>query len=191
MNMASTLRWTTADLEALPEDNRKRYEIIDGELYVSTTPHWNHQQTLLALAVRLDSWNLKNRAGQINLGPGVIFSEDSAVAPDIVWLSNQRISEALREDGKLHAAPELIIEVLSRGRKNERRDRETKLKLYSSRGVDEYWIVNWQLCEVEIYRRAHHHIELVAKLTADDNLQSPLLPGFSCSVGALFENLSK
>ena len=189
--MASTLRWTTADLEALPEDNRKRYEIIDGELYVSTTPHWNHQQTLLALAVRLDSWNLKNRAGQINLGPGVIFSEDSAVAPDIVWLSNQRISEALREDGKLHAAPELIIEVLSRGRKNERRDRETKLKLYSSRGVDEYWIVNWQLCEVEIYRRAHHHIELVAKLTADDNLQSPLLPGFSCSVGALFENLSK
>lgn len=33
--------WTTADLELLP-DNGNRYEILDGELFV-TTPHWNHQ----------------------------------------------------------------------------------------------------------------------------------------------------
>ena len=29
-----TLRWTVRDLELLPDDG-KRYEIIDGELYVS------------------------------------------------------------------------------------------------------------------------------------------------------------
>lgn len=38
----SILRWTSADLEVLPDDG-KRYEIIDGELYVSTQPHWQHQ----------------------------------------------------------------------------------------------------------------------------------------------------
>ncbi len=34
----SLLRWTSADLETLPDDG-KRYEIIAGELYVSTQPH--------------------------------------------------------------------------------------------------------------------------------------------------------
>ncbi len=37
-----TLRWNSRDLEAMPEDG-KRYEIVDGELYVSKQPHWQHQ----------------------------------------------------------------------------------------------------------------------------------------------------
>ena len=42
--MTSAYRWTSADLDALPDDEGKRYEIIDGELFVSTTPHFYHQQ---------------------------------------------------------------------------------------------------------------------------------------------------
>jgi hypothetical protein len=45
------------------------------------------------------------------------------------------------------------VEVLSPGLTNERRDREFKLRLYSRRGVSEYWIVNWQERRLEIYRR--------------------------------------
>jgi len=189
MIVASTLRWTTADLEALPEDNGKRYEIIDGELYVSTTPHWDHQQTCVAIVSQLERWCRESGAGKTNLGPGLIFTEDNAVAPDIVWVSSERLSATLGADGKLHAAPELVIEVLSPGRKNERRDREAKLKLYSRRGVDEYWIVNWQLREIEIYRRTNVDFVLVSRLTGVDMLESPLLPGFSCSVAGLFEHL--
>lgn len=33
------VRWTTADLELFP-DNGNRYEIIDGELFVTRAPHW-------------------------------------------------------------------------------------------------------------------------------------------------------
>jgi hypothetical protein len=40
------------------------------------------------------------------------------------------------------------------GAANETRGRETKLKLYTQRGVDEYWIVDWQRRRVEVYRRA-------------------------------------
>ena len=44
MSQAATerLRWTTADLELFPEDD-KRYQIIDGELFVSRAPHLPHQ----------------------------------------------------------------------------------------------------------------------------------------------------
>jgi hypothetical protein len=40
--MSTTTRWTSADLESLPDDGN-RYEIIDGELYMSKQPHFYHQ----------------------------------------------------------------------------------------------------------------------------------------------------
>ena len=40
--MGTTLRWRSADLDVLPDDG-KRYEIIDGELYVSRQPGYHHQ----------------------------------------------------------------------------------------------------------------------------------------------------
>jgi Uma2 family endonuclease len=55
-----------------------------------------------------------------------------------------------RRDGKLYAAPDLVVEVLSPGRENEERDRETKLTLYSRRGVLEYWIVDRFTRRVEV-----------------------------------------
>ena len=55
----------------------------------------------------------------------------------MVWISRERFAAALEPDGKLHAAPDLVVEVLSPGSTNERRDRQAKLKLYSRRGVRE------------------------------------------------------
>lgn len=94
---------------------------------------------------------------------------------------------ALDESGHLVAAPELVIEVLSAGTENERRDREVKLKLYSVRGVKEYWIINWQLQQVEIYRRQQAMLKLVAALLDDaEAIASPLLPNFACPLSRLF-----
>jgi len=38
------IRWTTADLAIFESDRAKRYEIIDGELFATRAPHWNHQK---------------------------------------------------------------------------------------------------------------------------------------------------
>jgi Uma2 family endonuclease len=92
----------------------------------------------------------------------------------------------LDEAGHLTAAPELVVEVLSPGIENERRDREAKLKLYASRGLQEYWIVDWQRQQVEIYRRQLIGLQLVGTLLSTDELTSPLLPDFTCSVAQLF-----
>src|SRR3981189_617850 len=116
--MASTLRWTSTDLETMPDDG-KRYEIIDGELYVSKQPSWHHQYTCVAIITELELWNRKTGIGQVIQGPGLIFAEDDDVAPDLVWISHARRDVALGDDGKLHAAPELVVEVLSPGRANE------------------------------------------------------------------------
>lgn len=181
------LRWTSADLEALPNDG-KRYEIIDGELYVSEKPDWHHQLACGRFLFALDSWSKQTSAGQANLAPGVIFADDDDVAPDVVWISRARRDAALGVEGHLHAAPELVVEVLSWGFKNEQRDREAKLKLYSRRGVQEYWIADWRMKQIEIYRRSDLALHLVATLLKTDTITTPLLPGFACSVAALFDD---
>lgn len=189
--MASTIRWTSADLDALPYKEGARYEIIDGELYVSTSPHWHHQFVCLQIATQLDNWNKETRAGQANLAPGVIFSDDNDVIPDLVWISNERLAATLDDSGHLHTAPELIVEVLSPGKVNERRDRELKLSLYSRRGVEEYWIVDWRLRQIEVYRRENLALNLTETLGVGDTLQTPILPGFACPVADLFEQIPK
>ncbi len=184
----TTLRWTSRDLELLPDDG-SRYEIIDGELYVSKQPHYHHQLVCTRLVAFLDAWSRQTKAGEANFVPGLIFADDDDVAPDVIWISRERLAMALKPDGKLHNAPELVVEVLSPGVINERRDREAKLKLYSRRGVQEYWVVNWQERYLEIYQREKAVLKLDRTLYETDTLESPLLPGFSCQVSEIFAGI--
>jgi Uma2 family endonuclease len=52
--------------------------------------------------------------------------------------------------------------------------------------VQEYWIANWRLQQVEIYRRENSQLKLVATLLAGDEITSPLLLGFKCQVERFF-----
>jgi Uma2 family endonuclease len=58
-------------------------------------------------------------------------------------------------------------------------DRSIKLKLYGKFGVQEYWIIDPEGPSAEIYRRGEVGLDLVAKLSATDALNSPMFPGFS------------
>jgi Uma2 family endonuclease len=185
-----TQHWTLPDLELLPDDG-SRYEIIDGELYVSKQPDMQHQIVCTKIASLLYLWSEQSQLGLAISTPGIIFTNDNAVVPDVVWISNERYATALQADGKFHSCPELVIEVLSPGSENNRRDREIKLKLYSRRGAKEYWIVSWQERSLEVYRRQEGLLELDMTLDETDTLQSPLLPGFTCQIGQLFTQVAR
>lgn len=187
--MFTTEKFTSADLLLLPEDN-KRYEIIEGELYVSRSPSFEHQYTCNRLGRFLDQWNDLEDTGIVMTAPGLVFGDEDDVVPDVVWISRERLSKSVDEAGHLRATPELVIEVISPGKANEDRDRKSKLRLYSRRGAQEYWIVDWIRQQVEVYRRKRNRLTLVATLLAEDQLVSPLLPGFSCAVARLFFSLS-
>ena len=188
MSQSTTgIRWTTSDLELLPDDEGKRYEIIDGELFVTRSPHFRHQNASGNIYFELQAWSKTTGNGKAIFTPGIIFTDADNVEPDVVWISNERLATLLDDSGHLTGAPELVIEVLSPGRNNERRDKEAKLKLYSSQGVREYWIISWQLKTVAVYRRENLRLKLVATLLESDTLTSPLLSGFSCQVEKFFK----
>lgn len=180
------VRWTTTDIDLLPDNEGTRYEIIDGELFMTRAPHWKHQATCLNIGMGLKAWSLASGLGEVTINPGVLFTESDNVIPDVVWASNERLAVLLDQAGHLTGAPELVVEVLSPGVENERRDREAKLKLYASRGVQEYWIADWRLQQVEVYRRENATLRLIATLLNNDELSSPLLTGFSSCVSRFF-----
>ncbi len=139
--VSDRVRWTTADIDLLPENEGTRYEIVDGELFMTRAPHWRHQETCLNIGMELKNWSRASGLGEASINPGV---------------------------------------------QNERRDKIAKLKLYASRGVQEYWITDWRLQQVEVYRRENATLKLMATLLSNDELISPLLPGFTCPVARFF-----
>lgn len=177
---------TVADLEAAPDDGN-RYELIKGELHVSAAPGFFHQQIVGNIFSLFRDFLRSNPIGAVAPGVGVIFDDFNAVIPDVVYLSRERLKRILKNE-RLHGTPELAIEILSPGSANERRDRQLKRDLYSSRGVDEYWIVDPDARTIDIHRkRKEGGLEFSITLQETEDLTTPLLPGFRAAVSAIFE----
>ena len=177
---------TLEDLDTMPDDGNK-YELLGGEIFMSRAPHISHQLALANTLGNIFAYLQKHPIGKIIPEPGVIFSDYDAVIPDLVFISEERYKKIVSDEGKIIAAPDLVIEVMSLGPKDVRRDRVTKLQLYSRYGVKEYWIIDYFSLYVEIYRPTEKGLELAEKLDLRDELRSPLLPDFSLPVSAIFQ----
>ncbi len=86
--MTTAFRFTSADLEQLPDIEGVRYEIIDGDLYVSRAPGEPHQYSCLSLGSALHVWSAQTGLGLTLVAPGLVFAEDDDVIPDLVWISH-------------------------------------------------------------------------------------------------------
>ncbi|MCY7375903.1 MAG: Uma2 family endonuclease, partial [Pyrinomonadaceae bacterium] len=140
------IRYTVDDLEFMPDDTN-RYELIGGKLFVSRAPHLDHQRTVTNFIFQFQSYLEKNPIGEIFTTPGVIFSPKDAVIPDLVFATHETVKKNVagedeRFEGKFIAAPELLIEILSNGKQDLKRDRVFKRELYGKYGVKEYWVVD-------------------------------------------------
>ena len=139
MHMLTVRReWTADDLQELPDDGN-RYEVIDGELFVSPAPSLNHQEAVGLLYRHLADYLARHRIGHAFFSPAdVTFSPRRAVQPDVfvVPLVNGRRPEAFREVQRLLVAAEVL------SASTARTDRVDKRALFRDERVDQYWIVD-------------------------------------------------
>lgn len=185
MPVQTTTRLTYDDFVKLPDDG-KRYEIIDGELYVNAAPVPRHQDIVGNIYFALRIW-FKANGGKVFVAPlDVVFDEYNVVEPDVIAINPARM--AILGEKNLQGAPNLLVEVLSHG--SRRNDEIRKRKLYEQRGVDEYWIVDPEIELVKIYRRTAVAFEAVAEINTEDGgtITTPLLPGFQLDVRDVFES---
>ncbi len=119
-------------------------------------------------------------------GAGAIFSDYDAVIPDLAFVRHERWDEVVTGE-KFTGALDIVIEIVSPGSENRRRDLSVKRKLYAKYGVAEYWIVDSQNQSIMIFRLGGQSLEEVANLTSRDELSSPILPGFSLKASTIFK----
>lgn len=167
---------TEAEFLALPESMDK-VELIDGEINVSPSPAYRHQEVLRRLLLALGNW-AAGRSGPITIGQSpldVRIAANRILQPDAFVLFAHVPSD---HRGPIDAVPELCVEVLSTDRIH---DRVTKRLLYAAAGVREYWVV--ELSGV-IERWTGPGLTLAEEIR--DRVRSPLLPDFELDLAKLF-----
>lgn len=175
---------TIDDLTALPDDGNT-YELIEGELIVSSAPSLTHQRVIRNLTTELHNYLARTPVGEVFPTPGGIFDRHNSVIPDLVFLTNEQLAQVGPEP-HIKLAPALAVEVVSPGSENSKRDRVKKLRVYGKFGVGEYWVADPEARTVEIYRPRGGGLALAATLGGGEEITSPLLPGFSCRVSRVF-----
>ena len=176
---------TVADLDAFPDDDGNRYELIGGVLFVSRAPGIPHQRVLLNLEIGLSDYLRNHPIGILVPGAGAIFSDYDAVIPDLAFVRHERWDEVVTGE-KFTGALDIVIEILSPGSQNRRRDLSAKRQLYAQYGVAEYWVVDSENQSVLIFRLRGESLEEIETLKDEDELSSPLLPGFHLKASAIF-----
>ena len=179
--------WTYADYLALPNDGR-RYEIIEGVLYVSNAPNAAHQLIVTNISADLLVYVRAQQLGQVIVAPFEVHLSESArpVQPDLIFV------RAARWPGNdirfFEGAPDLVIEVLSPS--SVRTDRVIKFTAYEQAGVAEYWIVNPAARSIEVYTLSGGEYGLVGEFSGEQNVQSFILEGLSLVAGSMFQSSS-
>jgi Uma2 family endonuclease len=152
-----TTGWTVDMLETLPDDG-KRYEIIDGDLFVTPAPHLAHQFVAGELYARLRDYLRANPVGRAFVAPAdVRVGDRTSVEPDVFVIPQAKgpFPRVWSSLGTLL----LVIEVVSP--KTARVDRGRKLALYQREEVREYWIVDLDSRLVERWRPGDERPEIL------------------------------
>jgi Uma2 family endonuclease len=154
--------WRYDHLLQMPEDPRWRFEILDGELFVTPSPRTIHQRVLRNLAFWLLDHIEKRGLGELLWAPlDVVFGPKNVCEPDILFVSKRRAK--IVADRGLTAAPDLAVEILSET--TEEKDRGRKLRTYARFGVRHYWIVDPRARTVEelVLRGKKYVVRTVAR----------------------------
>jgi Uma2 family endonuclease len=178
--------YTYDDYRTLPEDMSRRYELLDGDLYMVPAPTTKHQLISSNLHAILREHARRHQLGAVFYAPvDVILGQGDArevAQPDIVF-----IAEGRRGIIQLHGIagpPDLVVEILSPG--TQERDRGYKRTMYARHGVGEYWIVDPESRTVEVYAGAPERYDLAARHEVAGILISALFPGLEIPLREVF-----
>ena len=139
--------YTIDDIYALPEGERA--ELIDGQIYYLATPSRTHQRLLFSLSRKIaDYIDAHQGTCEVDIAPFAVFLNNddvNYVEPDISVICDP---SKLDEKG-CHGAPDWIIEIISPTSRSM--DCYKKLLKYSTAGVREYWIVDFEKNRIMVY----------------------------------------
>ena len=176
------VHFKAGDIWDVPDDDL-RYEVIDGELFLTPAPIPEHQHAIVELLVPIHQWVRSRGSGEILPAPiGVVLDEETAVQPDLVYIASEHLG-IIGERG-IEGPPDLVVEVLSPS--TEARDRGVKMRRYAAAGIPHYWLLNLRARALEAYSLGENGYDLVGVYGPGGIFQPALFPGLEISIDSLW-----
>jgi len=176
---------TYADYKEWELAEGERYELIFGEAFAMSAPNLRHQAIQMALSTQFYNF-LQGKPCKVYAAPVDVRlfyeedeSDDTVVQPDIIVVCDEK----KRGYEGCRGAPDLIIEILSPS--NTAIEMQRKRRLYRKAGVREYWVVDPENNELEVYLFQNNRI-LTDTYGNEDIVSVTTLPGLNISLEQVF-----
>lgn len=185
MITTSTAQMTADELLRLPR-GRFRYELVNGELRSMSPSGFPHGRIAALLTAALVQFVSDRELGVVcaaETGFRLSMNPDTVLAPDLAFISKQRLNQVGESKGYWPGAPDLAVEVLSPG------DSTTavteKISQWFRFGTKQVWIVNPKQRTATVFRS----IENTETFSESDYLEAQdLLPGFRILLKNIFKD---
>lgn len=159
------------------------YELHNGKIIHMPSPLEPHQTLAFKLTLQLGNHIVKNKLGKLLFAPmDVIFNKNDTMQPDILFVSNERLSII---DRQVKGAPDFIVEILSEG--NTTKEMQYKKYVFETHGVREYWLINLAKQTITQYENIEGEFVIRNKINADGSLSSVVVEGFTLKASDIFE----
>lgn len=181
--MTTATRLMTAEEFLMMPDDGRRYELVRGELVELPQPGMVHGFLSMQVGSVLNSFVMEHGLGIVITPAGFVLEigPDTVRAPDVAFISFDRLPDGDLPTGFLNTTPNIVVEVMSPS------DRpgavNAKIQLWLDTGAELVWVLHPPTKTVRICRPNAEDITL----TAEDILDAePVLSGFSVQVADLF-----
>ncbi|MFN0036394.1 MAG: Uma2 family endonuclease [Saprospiraceae bacterium] len=169
----------------IPEGDTDIYELLNGQIVRRASPNTPHQRVSFALSGEFGIYNRQKNVGQFFTAPYDVYLDqfNAGLQPDLLFVSHER-DFVIREDNGLVGAPDLVVEILSKGIMSK--DRGDKRDVYEQFAVREYWVVDPQNKSIEVYRMENNRYRLFSSAAEEGVVKSSVLPDFEMEVKMVF-----
>ena len=169
----------------LTGESEHRYELMNGEVYFLASPLYPHQKAVKEILTEFAMWFKDKECEPLTAPFDVTLYKSEknicVVQPDILVICDR---EKIDEKGRYSGVPSLVVEVLSDSTSSK--DNVTKLELYMSTGVQEYWLVNTETKELYLYVFNDKKIKHVYSYAENIRAESTCFKGLGVDLQRIF-----
>jgi Uma2 family endonuclease len=177
---------TPEEFDAVTDyDERYAYELINGVLIVAPIPSGGERDPNDELGAMLRYHQANHPLGvAIDLTlpeQHVRMPSGRRRADRVIWAGLGRFPDIAQD------VPTIVVEFVSKARRDRKRDYEEKRRQYLDLGVTEYWIIDRFRRTMSVFRRnpPATGTEAVATITESQTYRTDLLPAFELPLARL------
>jgi prevent-host-death family protein len=173
------------------EKSTLRMELINGEIYLLSSPNIGHQEILGGLHLIFNEY-FKGKKCRVFLAPFDVhfrkkdFSVPDVMQPDVLVACD--VEGNVNNKGKYMGTPTLVVEILSDSTRSK--DMIDKLNTYRLSGVKEYWVADPRQEHILIYEFKDCEIDRFQAYGKGQIAQSIVFNGLSADIDELFGRIS-